>query len=343
MLDLLVSLAVALASMLRSRQSQALEILALRQQLAIYKRTSRRPRLRGHERVFWVLLSRVWRGWRSALIVVKPATVIAWHRMGFKLYWTWKSRGGRGPGRPPVSKEVRDLVRRMVAENPAWGAPRIHGELLKLGFDVSERTVSRLVARAPKPPSQTWRTFLANHTSALASVDFFVVYTITFELLYVFVILEHERRRVVHFGVTSHPSAEWTANHVVQAFPFDTAPRFMIRDRDKIYGAFFRRRARQLEIQQAVTARKSPWQNPYVERMIGSIRRECLDHSIILDERHLRRLLRSYFRYYHGSRTHLALCKDAPTPRPVQTPELGEVVAIPQVGGLHHRYERRAA
>jgi transposase InsO family protein len=217
------------------------------------------------------------------------------------------------------------------------------GELIKLGIEVSERTVSRLIARVPKPPSQTWRTFLANHMSVFGSVDFFVVYTITFELLYVFVILEHERRRVVHFGVTAHPSAEWTANHMVQAFPFETAPRYTIRDRDKIYGAFFRRRVAQLGIEQVVTARKSPWQNPFVERMIGSIRRECLNHVIIMDERHLRRILRSYLAYYHETRTHLALCKDAPTPRAVQGTDMGDVIAIPQVGGLHHRYERRAA
>ena len=247
------------------------------------------------------------------------------------------------PSRPPVSREIRTLVRRLAMENPAWGAPRIHGELIKLGIEVSERTVSRLITRVPKPPSQTWRTFLANHMSVFGSVDFFVVYTITFELLYVFVILEHERRRVVHFGVTAHPSAEWTANHMVQAFPFETAPRYTLRDRDKIYGAFFRRRVAQLGIEQVVTARKSPWQNPFVERMIGSIRRECLNHVIILNERHLRRILRSYLAYYHETRTHLALCKDAPTPRAVQGTDMGDVIAIPQVGGLHHRYERRAA
>ncbi len=242
-----------------------------------------------------------------------------------------------------MSKEIRELVRRMVNQNPTWGAPKIHGELKKLGFVVSERTVSRFVARIPKPPSQNWRKFMKNHVADLVSVDFFVVYTITFQLLYVFLILEHERRRVVHFGATSHPSAEWTANHVVQAFPFDTAPRYMIRDRDKIYGAFFQRRVGQLEIEQVVTAWKSPWQNPYVERMIGSIRRECLNHVIILNERHLRRILRSYLAYYHESRTHLSLAKDAPTPRPVQGPAMGKVIALPQVGGLHHRYARRAA
>jgi hypothetical protein len=206
MLDLLVSIGVALVSMFRARRSQALEILALRQQLAIYKRRSKRPKLRAHDRVFWVLLSRLWGGWRSALIVVKPETVIDWHRKGFKLYWTWRSRTRMRPGRPPVSREIRTLVRRLAMENPAWGAPRIHGELIKLGIEVSERTVSRVIARVPKPPSQTWRTFLANHMSVFGSVDFFVVYTITFELLYVFVILEHERRRVVHFGV-SHRSS----------------------------------------------------------------------------------------------------------------------------------------
>jgi len=214
---------------------------------------------------------------------------------------------------------------------------------VKLGFDVSERTVSRLVRRVPKPPSQTWRTFLENHVPTLASIDFFVTRAITFERLVVFVILQHERRRVLHFGVTSHPSAEWTGNHVVQAFPFETAPRYMIRDRDAIYGAAFRRRLKQLGIEEVITAPMSPWQNPYAERLIGSVRRECIDHVIIMGERHLRALLQRYFAYYHSARTHLALGKDAPEPRPVQSVESGEVVSIPQVGGLHHRYERRAA
>jgi transposase InsO family protein len=231
----------------------------------------------------------------------------------------------------------------MALANPLWGAPRIHGELLKLGLDVSQRTVARLMPRRPKPPSQTWRTFLQNHLADLVSIDFFVVPTATFRVLYVFVVLLHHRRQVVHFNVTDSPSAAWTAQQIVEAFPDDSAPRFLLRDRDSIYGAEFRRRVKGMRIAEVLTAPRSPWQNPFAERVIGTIRRELLDHVIVLNEGHLRRRLHSYLRYYHGSRTHLALKKDAPEPRAVEPPQDGRVVALPHVGGLHHRYVRRAA
>ncbi len=276
------------------------------------------------------------------LVIVKPATVIGWHRKGFRLYWTWKSRRRRG-GRPPIPRDVRALISRMSRENPLWGAPRIHGELLKLGIEVSEATVSKYLARLPKPPSQTWRTFLSNHAKALASIDFFVLPTATFRLLMVFIVLHHERRQVVHFGVTAHPTAAWVAQQITEAFPWDSAPRYVIRDRDSVYGALVRARIKAMGIKEFVTAPRSPWQNPFVERMIGSIRRECLDHLIVVDERHLRRILASYFDYYHRSRTHLSLGKDSPVPRPVESAKAGKVIALPQVGGLHHHYERLAA
>jgi transposase InsO family protein len=231
----------------------------------------------------------------------------------------------------------------MTLANPLWGAPRIHGELLKLGFEVSQRTVARLMPRRPKPPSQSWRTFLENHLADLVSVDFFVVPTATFRVLYVFVILSHLRRRVVHFNVTTSPTAAWTAQQIVDAFPDDSAPRFLVRDRDSIYGAEFRRRVRGMGIAEVLTALRSPWQNAFAERIIGTIRREFLDHVIVLNEHHLRRRLTRYLRYYHRSRTHLALEKDAPEPRAIEPPELGRIVALPQVGGLHHRYVRHAA
>jgi putative transposase len=231
----------------------------------------------------------------------------------------------------------------MAAANPLWGAPRIHGELAKVGVDVSERTVSRLLGRARRPPSQTWRTFLTNQLAALVSVDFFTVSTLTGRVLFVFIVLLHHRRRIVHVNVTQHPTAAWTAQQIIDAFPDDTAPRWLLRDRDAIYGDAFRRRIASIGIEEVVSSPSSPWQNPYVERVIGSIRRECLDHVIVLSERHLRRLLTAYLTYYHGARTHLALQKDAPTPRRVQTPTEGSVVAFPELGGLHHRYERRAA
>jgi len=302
---------------------------------------TKRPKLTNTDRAFWVVMSRLWPDWRSALILVKPETVIGWHRKGFKLYWTWKSRN-RG-GRPRIDAEIRTLVRRMARENRTWGAPRIHGELLKLGFEVSEPTVSRYMPRRTRPRSQTWRSFLRNHTLDLFSIDFFVVPTATFRILYVFLVLEHHRRRIVHFNVTEGPSARWTAQQVVNAFPYDSAPKYLIRDRDKIYGANFFRRVRAMGIEQVLTAPRSPWQNPYCERVIGTLRRECLDHVIILGEQHLRRILRKYLEYYHSSRTHLALDKDAPEPRERESMDEGEVTALPMAGGLHHRYARVAA
>jgi len=228
----------------------------------------------------------------------------------------------------------------MNRENPLWGAPRIHGELMKLGIKISEASVAKYMVRNPKPPAQTWRTFLRNHLSQLASIDFFTVYTVWFEILFVFIVLAHDRRRVVHFNVTAHPTAEWTAQQMLEAFPFDTAPKYLLRDRDRIYGQEFRDQVAVMNINEVLSAPRSPWQRAYVERVIGSIRRECLDHVIVFDEESLRRTLRSYFSYYHRSRLHLSLDKDSPDSRSVQS--VGTVVAFPEVGGLHHRYERVA-
>jgi putative transposase len=231
----------------------------------------------------------------------------------------------------------------MSLANPLWGAPRIHGELLKLGIDVAQATVAKYMARQHKPPSQTWRAFLRNHVEQLVSTDFFVVPTASFRVLFVFVVLVHHRRRVIHFNVTAHPASEWAAQQIAEAFPWDTAPRYLLHDRDSIYGGPFRQRVRGMGVREVLTAPQSPWQNPYAERLIGSVRRECLDHIVVFSESSLRRTLKSYFDYYHGARTHLSLEKDAPETRPVQPPELGSVVERPEVGGLHHRYERRAA
>jgi transposase InsO family protein len=231
----------------------------------------------------------------------------------------------------------------MAAANPLWGAPRIHGELRTLGIAISERTVSRLLTRQERPPSQTWRTFLTNHVASAASMDFFTVPTVTGRVLFVLLVLSHERRRVVHFNVTEHPTAEWTAQQIVEAFPNDTAPRWLLRDRDSIYSDAFKRRVSGMAITEIVSSPASPWQNPFVERLIGSIRRECLDHPIILNAAHLRRVLTAYFGYYHRSRTHLSLKKDAPDGRPPSDGSAGSIVALPEVGGLHYRYERRVA
>jgi putative transposase len=341
-MSILLALLGALRAALRTRTDLTLENLALRQQLALLRHRSKRPQFGSLDRLFWVWLSDRWAGWREALHLVRPETVIRWHRQGFRAFWTWKSRRGR-TGRPPVGSEIADLVRTMALANPLWGAPRIHGEMLKLGLDISQRTVARLMPRRPKPPSQTWRTFLENHLADLVSVDFFVVPTATFRVLYVFVVLLHHRRRVLHFNVTDSPTAAWTAQQLVEAFPYDSAPRYLLRDRDSIYGGEFRQRVKGMRIAEVLTAPRSPWQNPFAERVIGTIRRELLDHVIVVNEGHLRRRLRSYLRYYHGSRTHLALEKDAPEPRAVEPPEHGRVVALPHLGGLHHRYVRRTA
>lgn len=255
-------------------------------------------------------------------------------------FWKWKSARR---GRPKTGQEIRQLIRKMSPANATWGAPRIHGELLKLAIQVSQATVAKYLLRPPQPPSQTWRTFLKNHTHPLASIDFFTVPTLTFRLLSVFVVLSHPRRRVGYFNVTEPPTAEWTSRQLLQAFPFDTAPRYLLRDRDRIYSQNVRQRLTDMGITEVLTAPRSPWQSPYVERLIGSIRRECLDHLIASNEESLRATLRSYFSYYHDSRCHLALHKDSPDTREVQPPEKGNLVEIPKVGGLHHRYERRAA
>ncbi len=320
----------------------ALENLALRHQLAVYKKTVARPKVCRSDRLFWVALSRVWAGWRQALVIVSPNTVLRWQRRRFCEHWT-KLSARPIAGRPPVNAEIKALVTRMAAANPLWGAPRIHGELLRLGFDVSERTVSRLIPKRRPLPSQTWRTFLANHVRDLVSLDFFTVPSVRLRVLFVLVVLAHYRRRVVHFNVTEHPTAHWTAQQIVDAFPDDSAPSYLLRDRDQVYGEQFRHRVKGMRIEEVLTAPHSPWQNPFAERLIGSIRRECLNHVLVLGESHLRRILARYFSYYHRARTHLALDKDAPDVRPVELPEAGGIVEIPEVGGLHHRYVRQAA
>ncbi len=329
-------------SLFKSRRQLILEKLALRQQLAMIKSSGKRPRVSPADRLFWVLFSTYVNGWRSMLHALHPDTVVRWHREGFRRYWAWKSRR-QHVGRPTIDKEIRKLIRQMQATNVGWGAPRIHGELLKLGIEISQATVSKYMARQQKPPSQTWRTFLENHADCLAGIDFFTVPTATFRILYVFIVLSHDRRHIMHFNVTAHPTAQWTAQQLVEAFPFNSAPRYLLHDRDAIYGEKVHRRIRSLGIEEVVTAPRSPWQNPFCERVIGSIRRDCLDHVIVINERHLRRILREYVDYYHTCRTHLSLNKDPPEPRIVEPPKLGKIVAFPHVGGLHHRYGRIAA
>ena len=333
--------AIILLSAFRSRRSMALEIVALRHQLDVLQRNAKRPRLKPSDRALWAVLCHILPNWPRHLTIVQPDTVVGWHRSGWRLYWRWRSHSVRG--RPKVSTEVRALIRKMSSENRLWGAPRIHGELLKLGYHVCETMIAKYMVRRPGPSAQTWRTFIQNHMSEIGAIDFFTVHTATFKTLYVFVILSLERRQVIHFNVTTYPKAEWTSLQLTQAFPFDTAPRYLIRDRDGIYGQKVVDTIKNLGIKQVVISRQSPWQNGYCERVIGSIRRDCLDHIIVLSDRHLRRVLKEYFAYYHESRTHLGLAKDAPISRPVQTSDAGPMVSEPVLGGLHHRYFRDAA
>jgi putative transposase len=319
----------------------ALENLALRHQLAVLQRSVRRPRLSRWDRILWVWLSRVWTDWRASLVLVQPATVLAWHRQGFQIYWRWKSR--RNPvGRPRLDGNIRHLIRRLARENPTWGRRRIHAELALLGYAVAELTVAKYMHRTSPRPSPTWRVFLATHARDIVAVDFFLVPTLTYRLLCAFIILRHDRRELVHINVTDHHTPVWATQQIIEAFPDDSAPRFLLRDRDAIYGAEFARRVKRMGIREILTAPQAPWQNPFVERVIGSIRRECLDHCLILNEVHLRRLLRGYIGYYNTARPHQSLDHNSPQPREVHPPELGRVVSIPQVGGLHHLYQRAA-
>jgi hypothetical protein len=252
-------------SLIAPRTSLVAENLALRQQLTVLNRKIHRPQLHRRDRFFWVILSRFWKNWREVLIIVKPETVIKWHRQGFKLYWRWKSKAP--VGRPKIDKEIRELIKRMSLENPLWGTPRIQSELRLLGFDLAESTVAKYRVRGSASPSQTWKTFLANHAKQIAAIDFGAVPTLTFRNLYCFIILLHDRRKVIHFNVTAHPTAEWTARQLIEAFPEDSAPRYLLRDRDQIYGEDFRLRVQGMQIEEVITAPRSPFQNPYAERV----------------------------------------------------------------------------
>ena len=331
-----------------SRHYLCLEVAALRQQLVVLKRRQPRPRLRDLDRLFWVALRRLWPGWANALIVVKPDTVVYWHRAGFRLFWRSRSRA-QGLGRPNVSAEVRQLIRRMKAENPSWGAPRIHGELLRLGFQISEPTVSRYLQRLKREPDNTkakrWLAFLHNHREVIAAFDFFTVPTLTFRVLYCFFVIEHHRRRILHFNTTEHPTSDWILQQLREALPLPCPYRYVVFDRDCKFGIEVRAFLKASGIESVRTSIRSPWQNGIAERWIGSIRREMLDHVIPLNERHLMRLSHEYIHYYHGDRTHIGLNKETPGARLVES-RLGfasELRAEPRIGGLHHRYTWSAA
>ena len=326
-----------LASPFKSKLRLEAENAVLRHQLIILRRRLHgRVGLKSHDRWFFIQLYRWFPSILKVLTIIRPETLVRWHRAGFRRYWRWRSR--RRGGRPPVETELRALIRRMSIENPLWGAPRIHGELLKLGFEVAQSSVAKYMAKRRVPPSLGWRTFLHNHAPDIAAMDFFVVPTIGFDLLYAFLIVRLDRRELVWINVTANPTAERVARQITEAFPRDEAPHYLIRDRDRIYGSVVARRLRAMGIRDKPTASASPWQNGVAERLIGSIRRECLDHIIVLGEAHLRRTLRSYSCYYNGIRTHRSLNKDAPISRPVQ--RTGVINSRAILGGLHHHYAR---
>jgi transposase InsO family protein len=339
MLDVLRLLCALLWPRRKTAADRDAEILFLRQQLIILRRTvPKRIRLRWTDRLIFVCLYRLFPSVRQSAVIFQPETLIRWHRSGLRLFWRRKPR--RRTGRPPIPADVRALVRRMSRENPFWGAPRIHGELPKLGITIAQSTVAKYMGHWLFPPSQGWSTFLRNHAPQIAAVDLFVVPTLGFKLLYALVVPRLERHLQILMNVTANPTADWVARQITEAFPWDQAPRYLIRDRDGVYGIVFRRRLRAMGIRDRPIAPRSPWQNGHVERLIGSIRRECLDHLVVRGEAHLRRVLADYTNYYNTVRTHLSLGKDTPLGRPVMAS--GQVRALPILGGLHHHYVRMA-
>lgn len=339
MVRFILSLFAAARVFFRRRADLSLELLALRQQVAVLKRKRPRPPLSPLDRLFWTVLRRTWARWRDVLVIVKPETVVGWHRAGFRWYWRWRSRP-RG-GRPRISEELRGLIRRLAQENSDWGAPKIHGELQKLGFVVSERTIARYLRRIQRrgDPAKRWLAFLRNHREAIVALDFFTVPTATFRVLYCFFVIEHGRRKILHFNTTPHPSADWVVQQLREAFP-DAGPyRYVILDRDSIFNGEVIAFLKATGLKPKRTSVRAPWQNGIAERWIRSCRQEILDHVIALNEGHLRRVVRDYIRYHQEDRIHDSLDKDTPNRRPVEPrPASGRVIGLPRLGGLHHRY-----
>jgi putative transposase len=344
-LPFILSLIAAARVFFQSRTDTAVEVLALRQQVAVLKRRRPRPPLRPLDRLFWTLLRATWSRWKDALVIVKPETVVGWHQAGFRLYWRWKSR--RRDGRPRIKEEIRVLIRRLAQENSDWGAPKIHGELQKLGFVLSERTVARYLRSLQRrgDPAKKWLAFLRNHREAIVALDLFTVPTATFRVLYCFFVIEHERRRILHFNVTPHPSADWIVQQLRETFPEAAFYRYAILDHDSIFNVDVIAFLKATGFKPKRTSIQAPWQNGTAERWIGSCRREILDHIIPVNEEHLRRLIRDYVCYHQEDRIHDSLNKDPPNrraiePRPTTDASL---ISLPRLGGLHHRYTWRQA
>ncbi len=340
MLQFISSLLAALRVFFQDRGDVALEVLALRQQVAALKRKRPRPPLNSSDRLFWAALRRFWSHWADVMVIVKPETVVGWHRTGFRLYWRWRSRP-RG-GRPKITDDVRGLVRQLAADNPDWGAPKIHGGLLKLGFVVSERTVARYLRRVQRRSDRgkRWLAFLQNHREVIVAFDFFTVPTVTFQLLYCFFVIAHGRRKILHFNVTRHPTADWVVQQLREAFPEASPYRYVILDRDSKFDADVITLLKATGLKPKRTSIQAPWQNGIAERWVGSVRREILDHVIALNEHHLRRLIRDYVNYHHDDRIHDALEKDTPNRRPIEKRPAANAIVLSsaRLGGLHHRY-----
>ena len=337
MFAVLNAVAIVVANLFKSRRRLEAENILLRHQLNIaLRQTQARLRLRSVDRAILGWMVRVWPDLLGTVHVVKPETVLRWHRAGFRAVWRWKSR--RRAGRPRIDRGLRELIQRMSRDNPLWGASRIHGELLMLGFEVAQSTVSKYMVRGRRPPSQSWKTFLHNHAHAIAAIDMCVVPTVTFERLFAFLVVGHDRRGLLWVEVTRHPTAEWLARQMTEAFPWASAPAYLVRDNDRAYGRAFTTRVTAMGIRDRPISPHSPWQNGIAERLIGTLRRECLDHVVVFGERHLRWVLFAYAAYYNETRPHRSLQKDTPLRRAVQ--RIGEVAAIPVLGGLHHQYVR---
>jgi transposase InsO family protein len=337
MLAILYALGMFVADLFKSRSRLEAENVFLRHQLTLALRQKPRGiRLRGSDRALLVWMVRLWPSLLHTVHVVQPETILRWHRAGVRVFWRWKSLNRAG--RPKIDREVRELIRRMSVENALWGASRIHGELLKLGYEVAQSTVSKYMARGGRPRSQSWKTFLRNHAEAIAAIDMFVVPTLSFERLFAFLVLGHGRRQLLWIEVARHPTAAWLARQITEAFPWASAPVYLVRDNDQAYGQVFTSRVAAMGIRDRPISPGSPWQNGIAERLIGTLRRECLDHMVIFGEEHLRRILSVYAVYYNQTRTHLALNKDCPLERPIQ--RFGNVVATPVLAGLHHQYAR---
>jgi transposase InsO family protein len=318
-----------------------LEVIFLTKQIEILQRTTPKIKTKITDRIFFIVMMDLFSNWKERIFIVKPDTLIRWHRKGFRIFWKRKTKNNKG-GRPKINKEVIELIKQMAIENPLWGVPRVHGELLKLGYDISQSTVQRYFPkRGGRTIGQRWKTFLRNHSKEIISVDFLTVPTINFKMIYILIVIDHYRRRLIHFNITQYPNPSWTLQQIRNMLFENKAPKYLIRYRDSKYGGYFSAGLKQFGINQILTSYRSPWQNGYVERVIGSIKRECLDHVIVLNENHLRTIMTDYVSYYNKYRTHLGLNKDSPEGRPVQ--KEGQIEKILIVNGLHHYYYRKAA